>query len=424
MLHFNHQQETFMKKKKKSCDTLYINLQKSFIKIRSLFSDEAINPNKLDAVLGDLRFARKQIQKYAKRRPRKILTDCIDTLFEIIEEGNREKIYDFADLIHNMPEIGMGKRSFRSFMREIDAFNHKYEEFCFSDVNTIHINISKKTFQKFLKQSELGIWAMLIGGVAVFLLPLIISIIYIGRLNNGQDFSGFSILAILGALTVGVGLASIFFSLAFQYHGRKFSTVCLSIGSLALALSFFMIKNPQFYDPMVSIFYFVSLIMMVLPAIFYCLFRDGVKIWTKRKTSLNESKYRNLLKGRKNYWWYEALHKKVNLGFIYHLNKAFTILFVLTFVLTLLTGLKKEMTLLLCPMHVLFYAIFAIMMFFSRIQDNLDFHGTPFVIFARSRNGGVDSILFDIWFVVISLLPASAVLGMTAEIWGISLPTL
>jgi len=411
-----------MKKKKKSNDTLYLNLQKSFVKLRTLFSAEAINPNKLDAVLGDLRFARKQLQKHAKRRPRKILTDCIDTLFEMIEEDDREKIYDFTDLIHNMPEIGMGKRTFRSFMKEIDAFNHKYEECCFYEVNTIHINISGETFQKILKPSEMGIWAMLIGGIAAFLLPPILSVIYIGRLSDGQNFSGFSILALLGALTVGVGLANILFSLAFQYHGRKFSIVCLSIGGLTLALSFFMIKNPQLYDPMVSIFYSVSPLMMILPAIFYFLFRSGVEAWTKRKKRIRNSRYRNLLKGKKNYWWYEALHKEVNLGFIYHLNKIFTVLFVLTFALTLLTGLKKEMTLLLCPMHVLFYAVSAVMMAFSRIQENLDFHGKPFVILARNSNGGVDSIIFDAWMVIICLLPAYLVLHMTADIWGISLP--
>ncbi|MBR6744177.1 MAG: hypothetical protein IKM00_03045 [Clostridia bacterium] len=414
-----------MKKKKKSNDILYLSLQQSFIKLRSLFSSDTPNPNKLDAVLGDLRFARKQLQKHAKRRPRKILTDCIDTIFEMIEEGNREKIYDFADLIHNMPEIGMGKRTFRFFSKEIDAFNHKYEEVCFSELNTIHINVSKETLQKIRKPKEIGTWALVIGGIAAFLLPLIISIIYIGRLNNGQDFSGFSILAALGALTVGVGLASLFFSFVFQYHRRKFSIICLSIGGFALALSFFMIKNPQFYDPTVSTFYFFALIMMVLPAIFYFLFRDGVEMWTKRKKRINKSKFRNLLKGKKNYWWYEALHKEVNLGFLYHLNKAFTVLFVLTFALTLLTGFKKEMSLMLCPLHIFVYMLSAVTTAFYRIQDNLDFHGKPFVIFGRSRNGGIDSVIFDIIMVaMIGFIPAYVVLLMTAGIWGIALPNL
>ena len=413
-----------MKKKKKSNDALYLNLSQSFLKLRALFSSPDINANKLDAVLGDLRFARKQLQKYATRRPRKILTECIDTLFEMIEEGNREKITDFLDLIRDMPEIALKKRTFRSFCKEIDAFNHKYEEYCFCDVNTIHINVSKEALQKICKPNEAGIWAMFIGGIAAFPLPLILCIIYIGSLTDGQDFSGFAILAFLAALTVGAGLSNIFFSLAFQYRGRKFSIITLSVGGFALALSIYMIKNPQFYDPTVSLFYFASLLMMGLPAIFYSLFRGSVETWTKRKKRISKSKYRNLLKGKKNYWWYEALHKKVNLGFIYHLNKAFTVLFVLTFALTLLTGLKKEMSLLLCPLHILFYTVSAITMLFSRIQENLDFHGTPFVIFARSSNGGVDSVIFDAVMIGMSFMPAYAVLLMTAEIWGFPLPIL
>ena len=164
---------SFMKKKKKSNVHIYLNLSQSFLKLRTLFSSPDINANKLDAVLGDLRFARKQIQKHAKRRPRKILTECIDTLFEMIEEGNREKITDFLDLIRDMPEIALKKRTFRSFAREISAFNHKYEEFCFGDINTIHIQISKETVKKILKASKVNFWAMFIGGIAAFILPWI-----------------------------------------------------------------------------------------------------------------------------------------------------------------------------------------------------------------------------------------------------------
>ena len=63
-------------KKKKTTDTLYLNLQHSFTRIRSLFLDNTPPKNQLDYILGDLRFARKQIEKYAKRRPRKILIYC------------------------------------------------------------------------------------------------------------------------------------------------------------------------------------------------------------------------------------------------------------------------------------------------------------------------------------------------------------
>ena len=406
-------------KKKKINSAPYLNLQQTLIKLRALFSSPDINTNKLDAILGDLRFTRKQIAKHAKRRPKKILVYAIDTLFEMIEEGNREKIRDFADLIHNMPEIALKKRNFRSFAREISAFNNKYEEFCFGDINTIHIQISKETVKKILKASKVNFWAMFIGGIAAFILPWIFYAIYIlGRLTNGRDDSGFSIFGFLATLTVSIGLANIFFSLAFQYHGRKFSIITLSVGGFALALSSYMIKNPHLYNPNISTFYCVSLIMMIIiPPLFYPFFRLSVETWINRKRRISKSKYRNLLKGKKNYWWFEALHKEANLGFIYRLNKAFTILFALTFTLTLLTGLKKEMVLLLCPMHILFYTILAIMTIFHCIQENLNVHGTPIVIFSKRSNRVDGCILSDILMVAISASPAYLIIILTQNIF-------
>ena len=171
-------------------------------------------------------------------------------------------------------------------------------------------------------------------------------------------------------------------------------------------------------------YWLISLVFFMVTLLGYVWFRGHVFSWLRAGKRLSKTRIKKLQKGKKNYWWYEALHKEVNLGFIYHLNKAFTVLFVLTFALTLLTGLKKEMTLLLCPLHILFYTVSAITMLFSRIQENLDFHGTPFVIFARSSNGGVDSVIFDAVMIGMSFMPAYAVLLMTAEIWGISLPNL
>ena len=111
------------------------------------------------------------------------------------------------------------------------------------------------------------------------------------------------------------------------------------------------------------------------------------------------------------------MHKEANLGFIYRLNKAFTILFALTFTLTLLTGLKKEMVLLLCPMHILFYTILAIMTIFHCIQENLNVHGTPIVIFSKRSNRVDGCILSDILMVAISASPAYLIIILTQNIF-------
>ena len=404
-------------KKKIISSALYLNLQQSFIQIRALFSSHDINTNKLNAILGDLRFAKKQIKKYEKRRPKKILIYAIDTLFEMIEEGNREKIWDFADLIHNMPEIALKKRTFRSFYKDIDAFNNKYEEFYFCDINTIHIQISKETFENLRKSAKSCSILIFTVAIALFLLPLICSIFYVSGLNNEQNISAFPVLTILGALIIGVGLANIPIAFFFQYRGRKVTVPCLLIGGVMIAISLFMINNPQLYDPDVSTLYFVSLLSMLwVPPIFYFLFRSGVEDWAMRTKHISKSKIRKLKTGMKNYWWFEELHKEENLGGIYLLNKFYTLLYIALFALTLLTGLIKEMYLILCPMNILLYALTAYMYLFTSAQHNIDHYGKPFIFLARSSNKRLNSSFLDIIAAAVILMPACIIIQIAATI--------
>lgn len=55
-----------------------------------------------------------------------ILVYCIEMLLQAISEGNSEKINDFADAIHNMPEICMDVRPLYTFGGEISGFRYKY----------------------------------------------------------------------------------------------------------------------------------------------------------------------------------------------------------------------------------------------------------------------------------------------------------
>ena len=72
-------------------------------------------------------------------------------------------------------------------------------------------------------------------------------------------------------------------------------------------------------------------------------------------------------------------------------------------------------------MNVILYVLTAFMVIFSRIQDNLDFHGKPFVIFAKSYNNGIDSVIFDIFMVLFVFAMAYVNMMLTGNIWGISL---
>ena len=49
--------------KRKQNPKIYLNLEENFFKIKHILSFQPVNANKLDAVLGDLRFSRNQIEK-------------------------------------------------------------------------------------------------------------------------------------------------------------------------------------------------------------------------------------------------------------------------------------------------------------------------------------------------------------------------
>ena len=75
-------------------------------------------------------------------------------------------------------------------------------------------------------------------------------------------------------------------------------------------------------------------------------------------------------------------------------------------------------------MNVILYVLTAFMVIFSRIQDNLDFYGKPFVVYAKSYDNGIDSVIFDIFMVLFVFLMAYVNMMLTGNIWGISLPHL
>ena len=100
-------------------EVFYYNLKESFVKIKLLFSANVLDTDKIDATVGDLKFSRKQIEKRSKRREKRLLLCCIDTLLRFIEEDNKEKICNFADMICDIPDIFLGKRNY------INIFPHR-----------------------------------------------------------------------------------------------------------------------------------------------------------------------------------------------------------------------------------------------------------------------------------------------------------
>lgn len=103
---------------------IYKELQNCFIKIRhcSYIDDQELLKDTLE-----------QIENYEKyildnqlESECPLLVYCMKTLFEISTENNEKKMGAFADTIHNMPEIYLGKRTYDSFSSDITSFCEIY----------------------------------------------------------------------------------------------------------------------------------------------------------------------------------------------------------------------------------------------------------------------------------------------------------
>ena len=118
--------------------SIYKNLQSDFVMIRFLYSDTVCDAARLNRVKSDITMLRSILEEQSPNA-HPLLLYCIEVLFEIIDENNRVKVFDFADLIHNMPEIYFGERTIRTFKREIRIFNKKYKTKYFTEyIRLVH----------------------------------------------------------------------------------------------------------------------------------------------------------------------------------------------------------------------------------------------------------------------------------------------
>ena len=172
-------------------------------------------------------------------------------------------------------------------------------------------------------------------------------------------------------------------------------------------------------------FYFITLLFLTLPAIFYLWFRLSVDSWLRKEKRVSKSKLKKLKTGKRNYWWYEAVHAEVNMGILYLVNKLFTICWICAFGLTLLTGMIRVMSIVIGIFCTATYILAIIMLVFSTVQSNLDEFGVPFVLFARRRTTKrIHSSLFDLLMVGFFTAILYVHLMLICNLWSIQLPHL
>ena len=224
----------------------YKKLQDDFVMIRHMQHPDCFDQERYDSTLLSIREARKKINMHSAPAERNILLYCIDTLFEILNEGDKQKIFDFADTIHNIPEIYMQKRNLYSFRKELKAFQKKYGKHYFAFINEVKPHFTKKapknkweyfsaaSDEDFKRLHPVG-YKWLCGiGITALMLPQIIYLAYCLFINPAPD-EWTLMLGYVGTFIVGIGLFNIVAGWIHQYLGHMLTAVCL-LGGTALTL--------------------------------------------------------------------------------------------------------------------------------------------------------------------------------------------
>ena len=235
--------------------SFYRKLQEDFVMIRFLQYQDPFDEEKCESTILSIREARKKISMHSPPAEKKVLLYCIDTIFEILNEGDKQKIFDFADAIHNIPEIYMQKRNLYSFRQELKSFQKKYGKQYFPFIDTVKPYFSNKapenkweffsaeSDEDFKKLHPVGYKILAIIGIVALMIPIINYTAYVFFINPPMavdvsitimDFI-IAMLGFAGAFVVGVGLFNIVAAWIHQYLGHLLTAVCL-LGGTALNL--------------------------------------------------------------------------------------------------------------------------------------------------------------------------------------------
>lgn len=380
--------------------------------IQNAFADIRFDP--LGSIRAEmtLKTAKRELKKEKETEDSKLLIYCIDTMFDILNEGNREKIYDFADVVHNIPEICMGQRNFYSFREEIKVFRIKYGEKYFSAFNKINPRFSKKAPKNswmyflpgsdddFKKQHPVAYGFLCALGLIALFAPVIAYLI-VCYMNHHVFDNGFVMLGFAGSFMIGIGLFNIVAAFVHQYLGHIMTLICIGGGGTLVAVTLALLLTPETaakIDADISMMYVIHLVFLPIIAGYYMMFRFSMSNWFKTK-KIKRSEINRLAKGKKNYWWYEALHQEYGLGAVYYLNKSFTVLYAVTAFMMMALGWIREIIILNAVLYTLVCILGGVMSMFTSVQDNLEAYGKPVVLYKSNGSGFkyADSIFYDLF---------------------------
>ena len=127
-------------------------------------------------------------------------------------------------------------------------------------------------------------------------------------------------------------------------------------------------------------FYFFNLFFLLIYAVMYAIFRQGLR-------SAHKISAKAKFKGAKNFWWFESVKDIKNLGKSYWVNKIFTILYLITAMVATFLGLLTYTKMLIFVLMSLVGTMLIPMNFYAFIHNNKKEFGCTFVGLRRRKDG-------------------------------------
>ena len=142
--------------------------------------------------------------------------------------------------------------------------------------------------------------------------------------------------------------------------------------------------------------YFYMLCGLAFMPCLYAVFRISVGNWLQSRRA-GKRKVKKLMKGKKNYWWYERIHTLYGLGMLYPMNKLITILYPVMLAVGLCFGWSRAVAPIVCGLHILLALLLAVTTFFCMMQENREKYGIAIVLLRWDKGHfRVDSLFFDL----------------------------
>ena len=165
--------------------------------------------------------------------------------------------------------------------------------------------------------------------------------------------------------------------------------------------------------------WFVSPLLLLFPMFHYLFFRGGMKDRFKRKKVVKRD-VRILMRGKKNFWWYQAIHEKYGIGILYPLNIIFTVLFLMTLAMMLLFGWLRVMNYVNAVLYTVTMLFGTVLGFFGMTENNIAQYGKPWIALRFEKNTITGRWLFDSSLLQIFFAVGAATLGC-GFVWALVL---